>query len=54
MENFALELLRDHYDAVCEQLCELWDDEENTWDVIHPLELKRDSLREAIMKLMGS
>jgi hypothetical protein len=51
MNDYAIELLKDNYEAVCEQFIELWNDEENTWDQVHELERKRDSLQAALIKL---
>ena len=53
MSNYALELLQDHYEAACEELNEIWKDEENTFEIIEALQAKHKSLHAALIKLGG-
>jgi hypothetical protein len=51
--NYALELLQDHFEATCKQLNEIHGDKEITWEVIDELKARKWDLQAAIMKLSG-
>jgi hypothetical protein len=53
MSDYALELLIDQYDFVCEQLCEMEGDEDITLKEINELKARRNLLQEALMKMNG-
>ena len=52
MDNYALELLQNHFEATCKQLDEIHG-KKMSWEVIDELKARKWDLQAAIMKLNG-